>query len=62
MSMAKIYKDNGQQLVSWWNLQTYGGADPQAWIDGMNLSPIVHSAAVERAVAARSASAVQVLM
>ena len=34
--MQLIYQNNSQkQLVSWWNLQTYGGADPQTYINGM---------------------------
>ncbi|MBC3844417.1 hypothetical protein GXW82_42650 [Streptacidiphilus sp. 4-A2] len=40
LTLKLIYMDNGQkQLVDWWNLQVYGGADPVDWIDTMKQYP-----------------------
>jgi hypothetical protein len=38
--LEQIYNQNGKrQLVDWWNLQVYGGADPKTWIDAMKHYP-----------------------
>jgi hypothetical protein len=37
--MAQIQADEGQQLMSWMNLQTYGGAIPPDWIQAMTSFP-----------------------
>ncbi len=34
-TMRLIFSEHGKQLVKWWNLQNYGGADPSDWIDAM---------------------------
>ena len=34
-ALAKIEADNGSQLMTWWNLQIYGGADASSWITTM---------------------------
>ena len=34
-ALAQIQAKHGSQLMTWWNLQIYGSADPGTWISTM---------------------------